>query len=77
MQEIDDNNLIEHKYIPINNYEQIEIDKISLSCYLNLALLYQKLKQWSNSILACNYAIDIDDKCIKAYFRRAQVTLLS
>ena len=49
------------------------MNSLQVSCYLNLAATYQKLKDWPNSFEACNYAITLDPSSGRAYFRRAQV----
>ena len=59
--------------IILSNIENIKA--IKLSCLLNLAKCYIQLKEYENSIKACDSAIDIDSESVKAYHLRAKVGL--
>ena len=50
---------------------------IRLPCILNIAACHQKLKEWRRADEACALALNIDERCVKALFRRAQVSLLA
>jgi hypothetical protein len=49
------------------------IKTIKLSCLLNLSKCYIQLKEYENSIRACDSAIEIDSESVKAYHLRAKV----
>ena len=49
---------------------------IKLSMYLNIAACNIKKKAWSEAVAASNEALALDDKNIRAYYRRARATAL-
>jgi len=49
-----------------------EITRTQLSCYLNLAMSYLNLKKFSLSIENCNLALRLEEKNVKALFRRGK-----
>ena len=65
---------MEHRYVPPSVAQQRQVDDYLVSCYVNLAIVYQKVAQWQDSILACDAALAVDPTCAKALYRRAQVT---
>ena len=75
-EEIEDDKLKERTYVPVNDDEKSSMNKLMVSCYLNLAATYQKTKDWTDSFEACNYAITLEPKSGRAYFRRAQARIL-
>ena len=75
-EEIEDDKLKERTYVPLNDDEKSSMNKLMVSCYLNLAATYQKTKDWTDSFEACNYAITLEPKSGRAYFRRAQARIL-
>mgnify|MGYP003386711827 CR=1 FL=1 len=61
-------------YTPKNADEVMKIASLSCIALLNLALCFQYTKEWTVSIAACDSVLsEIDDKCVKALYRRAQV----
>jgi len=52
--------------------EKKEVDGIKLPCLLNLAACQLKTKDYSDAILSCSKALDIDTHNVKALYRRAQ-----
>lgn len=71
-QAIEDSNITYHTYNPINNEEKFKIQELNIYCFIYLALCYQNLNQWKNSIDACNSVLDLDSENYKALFLRAQ-----
>jgi hypothetical protein len=71
-QAIEDSNITYHTYNPIKNEEKYKIQELNIYCFIYLALCYQKLNQWKNSIDACNSVLDLDSENYKALFLRAQ-----
>eukprot|EP01038_Epipyxis_sp_PR26KG_P010231 gene10231-13763_t len=74
--EIDDDKLLLLEYQPKNNDEISKINQLFINCYLNLAVCYQKMNEWMNSIRACDAVLELDNNNIKAYYRRAQARIL-
>ena len=56
----------------MNEEEKKEVDALKLLCLLNLAACQLKTQDYSDAILSCHKALDIDTKNVKALFRRAQ-----
>eukprot|EP01114_Cavostelium_apophysatum_P014937 TRINITY_DN3982_c2_g1_i3.p1 TRINITY_DN3982_c2_g1~~TRINITY_DN3982_c2_g1_i3.p1 ORF type:complete len:716 (-),score=200.35 TRINITY_DN3982_c2_g1_i3:18-2165(-) len=52
--------------------EQKEVDELKLSSYLNLGACWLKLKKYDKTKENCSSALKIDDKNVKALFRRGQ-----
>lgn len=73
--EIRDEDLIYRNYDYLHPQEKSKLEEISLHIYLNLSICYMKLEMFKDSIYACDYALKIDPKSIKAFYRRAQVRL--
>jgi len=48
------------------------MDNIKLPCLLNLAACQIKLKSFSDCIITCSQALDVDTKNVKALYRRGQ-----
>ena len=71
-QAIEDSNITHQSYNPINEEERCKIQDLSIICFNYLALCYQKLNQWKNSIDACNSALALEAENCKALFLRAQ-----
>ncbi len=71
-QAIEDSNITYRTYNPINNEEKFKIQELNIYCFIYLALCYQNLNQWKNSIDACNSVLDLDSENYKALFLRAQ-----
>ena len=42
--------------------------------HLNMAMCYLKTEEFVKVREHCDKALELDDKCVKAYFRRGQVT---
>ena len=59
------------KFFDLSKEDEIEINTLKLSLYLNLANVYIKLANWDNVLRNCNDALMIDAKNPKALFRRA------
>jgi len=55
-----------------NKEEKEEIKNMLKSSLLNLSLCNFYLKNWKEVKFACDEVIKIDNKCIKAYFRKAR-----
>ncbi len=71
-QAIEDSNITHQSYNPINEEEKCKIQDLSIICFNYLALCYQKLNQWKNSIDACNSALALKAENCKALFLRSQ-----
>jgi FK506-binding protein 4/5 len=56
----------------LNPEQKKEVDNIKLSCYTNLAISYLKLKNYEKAKDCSSEALIIDEKNVKALFRRAQ-----
>jgi len=54
--------------------EVASANAIRLPCILNIAACHQKLQEWAKADTACALALQIDDRSVKALFRRAQAT---
>ena len=52
--------------------EKSEIINMIKSALLNISLVYLLTKEYKNVRDACNEVIKIDDKCVKAYYRKAK-----
>jgi tetratricopeptide (TPR) repeat protein len=59
------------KFFDLTAADQVEVDKLKLSLYLNLAQCYLKLEQWPKAIANCRDALALDAKNPKALYRRA------
>lgn len=46
--------------------------KLRLQCCLNLAACKQKMEKYEEAIVACDTALELDDKNVKALYRRAE-----
>mmetsp|Transcript_14163 Transcript_14163/g.31459 ORF Transcript_14163/g.31459 Transcript_14163/m.31459 type:complete len:462 (-) Transcript_14163:107-1492(-) len=55
--------------------QQKQIDKIRISCFLNIAICQLKLKNWDTVIKACGETLELDPKNKKAFYRRAQALI--
>lgn len=47
--------------------------EIIVLAHINMAMCHLKLEHYVKVRDHCNKALDLDDKCVKAYFRRGQV----
>jgi len=56
----------------MNETQQKETNDINLLCLLNLAACQLKTKDYSEAVLSCSKALDIDTNNVKALFRRGQ-----
>jgi hypothetical protein len=56
----------------VKQKENNEIHELKLTCMLNLAMCYTKLSDWATCIRACNRALQLDPRNVKALYRRAQ-----
>ena len=63
------------KFLDLSPQQKEEVDAIKLSLHLNIAMCWLKITDAENhldqAIRACNDALDIDEGCVKALFRRA------
>lgn len=57
--------------------EHEESKQLTKSVHLNLSLVYQKLNNNDEVIANCNKVLEIEDKNVKALYRRGQVRLAS
>lgn len=57
--------------------EKKEIENIKLPCLLNLAACQLKTKDYADCVLTCSKALDIDNKNVKALYRRGQAHSLN
>lgn len=46
--------------------------EVIVQAHLNMAMCHLKMEQYVKVRDHCNKALDLDDKCVKAYFRRGQ-----
>jgi FK506-binding protein 4/5 len=56
--------------------EQQAIKQIKLNTYLNIAACNIKNKSYTEAVLACEEALKIDPKNLRALYRRARATSL-
>jgi len=61
----------------MNDEEKKQIDDIKLPCLLNSAACQIKTKDYSECVLTCSKALDIDNKNVKAIFRKGQAHALN
>jgi len=61
------------KFVDLNPDDLEEVKGVKLSLNLNLALAYFKLEKLEQSLRVCNEALELDDKSVKALYRRATV----
>jgi len=61
----------------LNDEEKKEVDSVKLPCLLNLAACQIKTKDYYECVLSCSKALDIDNKNVKALYRRGQAQSLS
>lgn len=73
---IEDDHIKDNVYVPADNVEKESLTQLKVSCLLNIAACYQKLRQWSSSIKACDAVLEIEHKNVKALYRRAQARIL-
>lgn len=55
--------------------EQAVVRSFKASCYMNLALCYSKLGEQDHCIRACDDALALDPRKVKALYRRAMARL--
>ncbi|KAG7395714.1 hypothetical protein PHYBOEH_003319 [Phytophthora boehmeriae] len=55
--------------------DQIRLNTLKTSCYLNIAAAKLRLKEFAVCIRACEDALELDPRNVKAYFRRAQALI--
>ncbi|KAF4321810.1 hypothetical protein BBO99_00004494 [Phytophthora kernoviae] len=55
--------------------DQNRLNTLKTSCYLNIAVAKLKLKEFAVCIRACDDALELDPRNVKAYFRRAQALI--
>jgi tetratricopeptide (TPR) repeat protein len=55
--------------------ETNELDFLLVSCYNNIAITCIRMKDYSTSMQACNYALVVNDKSDKSYYLRAKSRL--
>lgn len=61
------------KFFDLSPDDEIEVNQLKLSLYLNLAQCYIKLENWDNTLRNCDDALNIDANNSKALFRRSVV----
>lgn len=61
------------KFFDLSPEDEIEVNQLKLSLYLNLAQCYIKLENWDNVLRNCDDALKIDSNNPKALFRRSMV----
>mmetsp|Transcript_50356 Transcript_50356/g.116247 ORF Transcript_50356/g.116247 Transcript_50356/m.116247 type:complete len:719 (-) Transcript_50356:699-2855(-) len=63
------------KFVDLSPDQRSEVDAIKLSLHLNIAMCWLKITDAENhleqAIRSCGEALQLDDTCVKAYFRRA------
>ena len=63
------------KFHDISPQQKEEVDAVKLSLHLNIAMCWLKITDAQNNleqaIRSCDEALALDDKCVKALFRRA------
>ncbi|POM75776.1 Hsp70-like protein [Phytophthora palmivora] len=59
------------KFFDLNDADKEEVNAIKLSLYLNLAQCYLKMENYTRVVMNCNEALALDDKSVKALYRRA------
>eukprot|EP01056_Protomagalhaensia_sp_Gyna25_P003945 Protomagalhaensia_sp_Gyna_25__3944@NODE_354_length_3757_cov_19_342657_g273_i0_p1_GENE_NODE_354_length_3757_cov_19_342657_g273_i0NODE_354_length_3757_cov_19_342657_g273_i0_p1_ORF_typecomplete_len704_score170_01ANAPC3/PF12895_7/0_0012BTAD/PF03704_17/1_3e03BTAD/PF03704_17/0_0063TPR_MalT/PF17874_1/0_0048TPR_1/PF00515_28/58TPR_1/PF00515_28/7_1TPR_1/PF00515_28/6_9TPR_16/PF13432_6/2_1TPR_16/PF13432_6/0_33TPR_19/PF14559_6/2_9e03TPR_19/PF14559_6/6_1TPR_19/PF14559_6/0_063DUF3600/PF12207_8/0_51TPR_2/PF0771 len=68
--------LIYYDYtFPENDQQEQEFQQDKLSAHLNLAAAKLNLQEYRECIVQCYQATKMDDKCMKAYYRKAQAHL--
>jgi tetratricopeptide (TPR) repeat protein len=60
------------KFFDLTKEDEAEVKALKLALYLNLASCYIKMENWENVLRNCTDALSLDDKNVKALFRRAQ-----
>ena len=61
------------KFFDLSPDEEQEVKDVKLSLHLNIALMYIKLEKLDNAYQSCNDALKLEEKNVKALFRRATV----
>lgn len=63
------------KFVDLSPDQRTEVNAIKLSLHLNIAMCWLKITDAENhleqAIRSCGEALELDDTCTKAYFRRA------
>jgi len=75
-EDIDDTKMVAETLEPTDDGQRNELRSLRLSCYLNLAHCYLKLREWRSCIAACAAALELDQGNVKALYRRAQARTL-
>ena len=60
------------KFFDLSPDDIEEVNSVKLSLHLNLTQCYLKLENWDSAIRHADEALALDDKAVKALFRRAQ-----
>ena len=60
------------KFFDLDPKGEAEVNELKVTLYLNLAMCYLKMDQPDNALNQCNFALQLDPKNAKAFFRRSQ-----
>ena len=55
---------------PATNGEQRALDKVKLSCHLNLAACKCHQQEWDDVLVQCRLALEVGPRSVKAFFRQ-------
>lgn len=78
-EEIADEHMVQEKFQPTDEpggSQLGEVRAFRLKCLLNLAHCYLKQHKWKDACDACDTCLDLDPRCAKALYRRAQARVL-
>jgi tetratricopeptide (TPR) repeat protein len=59
------------KFFDLTPADEEEVKNLKVTLYLNLASCYLKMESYEQAINNCTFAIDLDKRSAKAYYRRA------
>ena len=55
--------------------QKAAVRELCLGCYLNMSLAYARAKDFAQAVQAADEALKLDERCVKAYYRRAMALI--